>query len=88
MRLYEEIIQSEGFTAIAGARVLFLPLRAVYCEGVKGLGDFSCERVEVCFPSCAVEIEGEGLSIAKFLDGDLCVQGKVVSVRALEGGRP
>ena len=88
MRLYEEIIQSEGFTAFAGARVLFLPLRAVYCEGVKGLGDFSCERVEVCFSSCAVEIEGEELSIAKLLDGALWIPGTVVSVRALEGGRP
>ncbi len=87
MRLYEEIIQSEGFTAFAGARVLFFPLRAVYCEGVKGLGDFSCDRVEVCFPACSVAIEGEELSIAKFLDGDLCVQGKVVSVCVLEGGR-
>ena len=34
MRLYDEIIHSEGWTAFAGARVLFMPLRAAYFEGV------------------------------------------------------
>ena len=52
MRLYDEIAQSEGFSAFAGARVLFLPMRAVYLEGVKALGDFAPEKVVVCFPHC------------------------------------
>ena len=77
MRLYEELANSEAFLAFAGARVLFLPLRAAYFEGVKALGDFSESRVEVCFPTCSVVLEGEGLSIGKYTDGDLCVLGKV-----------
>lgn len=77
MRLYDEIVKSEGFTAFAGARVLFLPLRAAYFEGVKALGDFSAERVEVYFPSCSVLVEGEALSIGKYSDGDLSVLGKI-----------
>ena len=80
MRLYEEIIKSEGFTAFAGARVLFLPLRAAYVEGVKALGDFSPQRVEIYFPACRVAVEGEGLSIGRYTDGDLCVLGKVYSL--------
>lgn len=77
MRLYDELVKSEAFLAFAGARVLFLPLRAAYFEGVKALGDFSTERVEICFSSCRMTAEGEGLSIGKYTDGDLCVLGKV-----------
>ena len=80
MRLYEELANSDAVLAFAGARVLFLPLRAAYFEGVKALGDFSEERVEVCFPACSVVLEGEGLSIGKYTDGDLCVVGKVRSL--------
>lgn len=86
MRLYDEIAQSEGFSAFAGARALFLPMRAVYLEGVKALGDFSPEKVVVCFPHCLVEVEGEELSIAKYLDGDLCIVGKPRSLSVLDGG--
>ena len=77
MRLYDEIVKSEAFLAFAGARVLFLPLRAAYFEGVKALGEFSSERVEICFPSCVVALEGEGMSIGKYADGDLSILGKV-----------
>ena len=83
MRLYDEIVKSEAFASFAGARVLFLPHRAAYFEGVKALGDFSSERVEIVFPSCAVAVDGEGLSIGKYADGDLSVLGKVCSLSVI-----
>ena len=85
MRLYDELTKSDAFLAFTGARVVFLPLRAVYCEGVKALGDFSEERIEVCFPACSIAVEGEGLSIGKYTDGDLCILGKVRTLSLLEG---
>lgn len=85
MRLYDEIVKSEAFLAFAGARVLFLPLRAAYFEGVKALGDFSAERVEICFPACTVALEGENLSIGKYADGDLSILGEVRSL-SVQGG--
>ena len=85
MRLYEEIIKSEAFSAFAGARVLFLPLRAAYFEGVKALGDFSTERVEIVFSTCEIAVEGEGLSIGKYADGDLSVLGKVRMLSVIGG---
>ncbi len=85
MRLYDELKKTDAFLEFTGARVIFLPLRAAYFEGVKALGDFSEGRVEVCFPACAVALEGEGLSIGKYTDGDLCVLGKVRSLSLLEG---
>ncbi len=83
--MYDELKKSDAFLEFTGARVIFLPLRAAYFEGVKALGDFSEQRVEVCFPACAVALEGEGLSIGKYTDGDLCVLGKVRSLSLLEG---
>lgn len=83
--MYDELKKTDAFLEFTGARVIFLPLRAAYFEGVKALGDFSEGRVEVCFPACAVALEGEGLSIGKYTDGDLCVLGKVRSLSLLEG---
>ena len=83
--MYDELKKSEPLLEFTGARVVFLPLRAAYFEGVKALGDFSETRVEVCFPACVIALEGEGLSIEKYTDGDLCVLGKVRSLSLLEG---
>ena len=85
MRLYDEIVKSDAFLAFAGARVLFLPMRAAYFEGVKALGDFSSERVEICFHAYTVALEGEELSIGKYADGDLSILGKVRSL-VVQGG--
>jgi hypothetical protein len=84
MRLYDEIVHSEGWASFAGARVLYLPLCAVYFEGVKGLGDFSGERMDVYLPSCVLSVEGECLSIGKYSDGDLSVLGKIRSLSVKE----
>ena len=85
MRLYDEIVKSDAFLAFAGVRVLFLPLRAAYFEGVKALGDFSSEKVEICFHACTVSVEGEELSIGKYADGDVSILGKVRSL-SVQGG--
>ena len=85
MRLYDELKKSDAFLAFTGARVIFLPLRAAYFEGVKALGDFSEQRVEICFSACNIAVEGESLSIGKYTDGDLCVLGKVRALSLLEG---
>ena len=84
MRLYDEIVHSEGWASFAGARVLYIPLCAAYFEGVKGLGDFSAERLEIYLSSCVLLLEGESLSIGKYSNGDLSVLGKIrlLSVKA------
>lgn len=57
-----------------------------YFEGVKTVGDFSPERIVLYFPRASVEIEGEGLSIGKYYDGDLRLLGKVKALRFLDRG--
>ncbi len=87
MRLLGEIfekIDEEGFS-----RCTLLLGGAAYLEGVKTVGDFSPEKIVVFFKKYALEIEGQDLFIRKYVDGDLLLNGKVLSLRVLSenGGR-
>ena len=86
MRLYGELF-GEACDDFWGGRCLFLPLKACYLEGVKALGDFTETLVEACFPRYTICVEGEGLSISKFCDGDLRIDGLVRSVFVKGGGK-
>ena len=61
------------------------PCGGGYFEGVKAVEDFSTERIILCFSRERVELLGEAFSIKKYYDGDLQVQGKILSMRALVG---
>ncbi len=82
MRLYDEIFKT---TDGALSRCYFVPGGGGYFEGVKAVGDFSPERVTVCFPRSEVEVAGEGLTIRKYCDGDLELSGKIFSLRVIGG---
>lgn len=86
MRLYDEIFaQADGL--FPSARCLVVPNGEGYFQGVKSLGDFSPERVEVYFSKKAIAIEGEELWVKKYCDGDLVLGGKIKAFSLLEGGR-
>ena len=80
MRLYDEIFKNtEGFPF---ARCTIVPGGGGYFEGVKAVGDFSPERVVICFPRYTVSVEGAGLSIKKYYDGDLQLSGQIFTLTA------
>lgn len=83
MRLYDEIFKNTEGMAIS--KCVFVPGGGGYFEGVKSVGDFSSERVLVCFSKSSVLVEGKGLTIKKYYDGDLQLQGRITSVRVEEG---
>jgi hypothetical protein len=79
MRLYDEIFKdADGFSF---SRCTVVPGGGGYFEGVKAVGDFSPEKVIVCFPRGNVEVEGKGLSIKKYYDGDLQLSGQIYALR-------
>jgi len=79
MRLYDEIFKNaDGFSF---ARCTVVPNGGGYFEGVKAVGDFSPERIVVCFPHGSVAVEGKGLTIKKYYDGDLQLSGRILSLR-------
>ena len=79
--MYEEIFKGvEGtarYTVIVGG--------GGYFEGVKTVGDFSPRKIVVYFSRYGVEIDGEGLTIKKYCDGDLQLLGKIYSATLLDG---
>jgi len=86
MRLYDEIFKNTD--GLLGAKCIFAPRGGGYFEGVKSVGDFSSERIVLCFAKEQLEIEGEELSIKKYCDGDLQLSGRIFSLRVeTDGGR-
>ena len=78
MRLYDEIFKNtEGFPF---ARCTIVPGGGGYFEGVKAIGDFSPERIVICFHRCCVAAEGKGLSVKKYYDGDLQLSGQIYTL--------
>lgn len=83
MRLYDEIFKNANGMALS--RYTVAVQGGGYFEGVKAVGDFSPERVVLFFPRGSVEVEGVSLSIAKYCDGDLKLDGKITLVRLVDG---
>lgn len=51
-----------------------------YFLNVKDIIAFDDKKITLAFKSCRLEIEGSGLSVTKFEDGDLAVNGKIIGV--------
>ena len=82
MRLYDEIFKNADGGAFS--RCVIVPCGGGYFEGVKAVGDFSPERIVICFPRETVAAEGENLSIKKYYDGDLQLSGQIFSLHTEE----
>ena len=85
MRLYDEIFKDTDGAALS--RCSLIPAGGGYFEGVKAVDDFSSEQIVVCFPRASVRVEGQGLSIKKYCDGDLQIAGKIFSLTVEDGAR-
>ena len=79
MRLYGELFKNAD--GISFNRCTIVPAGGGYFEGVKSVGDFTPTRIVVCFPKEQVAIEGENLSIKKYCDGDLQIDGKIYALQ-------
>jgi hypothetical protein len=84
MRLYDEIFNNPDGGAVS--RCVIVPNGGGYFEGVKWVGDFSSEKILVCFPRVRIEVEGVGLAIKKYCDGDLRLSGKIRALRVINEG--
>lgn len=87
MRLISELfdtVEGEGFS-----RCTWSLGGDAYLEGVKTVGDFTPEKIVLFFKKYGMEIEGQDLFIRKYVDGDLLLSGKVLSLRMIDerGGR-
>ncbi len=82
MRLMEEIWKgAQG----VGARYTVLVGGGGYFEGVKRVGDLSSQKIVLYFSGCALTVEGVGLAIQKYCDGDVRISGKIRLIGLLDG---
>ena len=81
MRLFDEIFKNDTLASLS--RCMLIVGGGGYFEGVKTVGDFTPERIVLYFPNEMVEIEGENLSIGKYCDGDLALDGEIYAVQVL-----
>ena len=75
MRLYEEIFKNAD--GMAFNRAIVVPKGGGYFQGVKGVDDFTPERIVLRFSQGQAAIEGCALHIKKYGDGDLEVAGRI-----------
>ncbi len=85
MRLYDEIFKNADGGGME--RCVIVPAGGGYFEGVKSVGDFSPEKIQLYFSKTTVEIVGAGLEIKKYYDGDLQIQGKIAALSVLADER-
>ncbi len=83
MRLYDEIFNNvdDGI----GARCIWIAGGGGYFEGVKCVEEFAKEQVVVCFSKTKVLVKGNDISIKKYCDGDLQLDGKIYALEQLGG---
>ena len=81
MRLYEEIFKDVDGVSLA--RCTIVPGGGGYFEGVKGVQDFSAERIVLCFRKETIAIEGKDLVIKQYGDGDLRVLGEIYALQVM-----
>lgn len=81
MGIYEEIFKNPDG---AVCRYIIVPDGGGYFEGVKGVEEFSAERIIVDFPRKQIEVTGKNLTIKKYCDGDLHLSGNIYGVHLLQ----
>lgn len=79
MRLYDEIFKNAD--EFSFSRCTVVPGGGGYFEGVKAVGDFSSEKIVLCFSRGNVTVEGKELTIKKYYDGDLQLSGQIYTLR-------
>ena len=84
MRLYDEIFKNADGGAFR--KCIVVPRGGGYFEGVKSVEDFSSERVVLCFSKERVAVEGKNLSVRKYCEGDLHLDGEIFLLQVISEG--
>ena len=87
MRLFEEILSAAGFDEelSGGAKVVLYAGRCGYFENVKSISSFSDTAVALLLKRGEVHIEGKGLRVLRYGEGDLLLKGEIERVELVGG---
>lgn len=79
MKLIEQIMQELGADMLKS--ITLVPNSCCYVKSVKSVTEFSAERVVLAVGKTLVTVEGEGLQLGEYFEGDAFVRGKVRGVK-------
>ena len=91
MRLYEEVVKkinlSGGGDLFGCARCTLIFGGGGYFEGVRGIIDLSETKIVLALKSGVLEIIGERLGVEKYLEGDVELSGKILTVALTDAAK-
>lgn len=79
MKLLEQLLNEMGADTLKS--ITFIPGHCCYLKSVKGVVDFSPERIVLAVGKKRVALEGENMLLGEFFEGDLIVKGDVRGVK-------
>ncbi len=79
MRLLEQILKEAGADALKS--VTFVPGECCYLKSVKSVNVCTPSVISVTAGKREIKVEGEGLRVDRYFEGDLFVRGDVKGVR-------
>ncbi len=79
MNLLEQILSELGADTLKSFTVV--PGFGGYFRSVKTVAEFSPQRVVLLLRRGAVTLEGEGLEVAKYFEGDALIRGEVKEIK-------
>lgn len=79
MKLLEQILNELGADEMKS--ITLVPGSCCYLKSVRTITDFSDAKIVLQCGKNRVTVEGEGLTVGKFFEGDLLVEGGVKAVK-------
>lgn len=82
MKLLQQILNELGADTLKSITVI--PDFGGYFQSVKGVFEFSPTRIVLQISKKRVTVEGEGLKVGEYFEGDILIKGKIEGVK-IEG---
>ena len=79
MKLLEQILSELGADTLKSFSVV--PDFGGYFRSIKGVAEYSSERIVLAQKKTKITIEGENLTLGKYFEEDLLIKGRITGVR-------
>lgn len=79
MKLLEQILTELGADTLRSFSVV--PDFGGYFRSIKGVAEYSSERIVLAQKKTKITIEGENLTLGKYFEEDLLIKGRITGVR-------
>ena len=78
MKLLDRILEELGADTLRSFSVV--PDFGGYFRSIKGVSEYSSEKIVLQLKKNKITIEGEGLTLGKYFEEDLLIKGKITGV--------